>query len=76
MPLRLKLTNAVYDMTQTLAALLSAHVMADFVLQTARMEVTKRNPATPALHGIIVLGTAIAATAALSPWLLVLAAHP
>jgi len=45
-------------MTQTLAALLFAHVLADFVLQTARMAATKRQPTTLAHHWAIVLETA------------------
>ena len=59
-------------MTSTLAALLLAHVFADFLLQTNAMAATKAKPATMAAHGAIVLATAIAATGALSPWLLVL----
>ncbi len=61
-------------MTATLAALIFAHVLADFVLQTNGMVADKRNPMTMAAHGAVVLGTAVLATGNLSPWLLVLAA--
>ena len=63
-------------MTATLAALLFAHVLADFVLQTSGMVATKRHPATMALHGAVVLATVVLATGAWSPWLVALtAAH-
>jgi Protein of unknown function (DUF3307) len=63
-------------MPETLAALLFAHVLADFVLQTNRMVATKRQPTTMALHGAIVLVTAGLALGSTSPWLLALtAAH-
>lgn len=61
-------------MTATLAALLFAHVITDFVLQSNGMVATKRQPATLALHGGIVLGTAVLAVGTFSPWLLALAA--
>ena len=60
-------------MTETLAALLFAHVLADFVLQTSRMAASKSQPGMLALHGAIVLGTAVVATGTVSPWLLALA---
>ena len=59
-------------MIATLAALLFAHIIADFVLQTSGMVATKRRPLTMAIHGAVVLGTAIIATGSLSPWLLAL----
>ena len=63
-------------MTETLAALLFAHVLADFVLQTTAMVAAKRRPLTMAVHGAIVLVTAALALGSVSPWLLVLtAAH-
>ena len=63
-------------MTETLAALLLAHVLADFVLQTNAMVANKRQPLTMAKHAAIVLVTAALALGSVSPWLLVLtAAH-
>ena len=63
-------------MYETIAALFLAHILADFVLQTNAMVTAKRQPLTMAKHGAIVLVTAAAATASLSPWLLALtAAH-
>ena len=63
-------------MTQTIAALLFAHVLGDFVLQSNRMAATKGQAGTLSLHGLIVLSTAVTATGNLSPWLLALtAAH-
>ena len=59
-------------MIATLAALLFAHVMADFVLQTNAMVANKRHHLTLALHGAVVLGMAVLATGALSPWLILL----
>lgn len=61
-------------MYKTLAALFLAHILADFVLQTNGMVATKRQPATMAAHGGIILGTATLATGTLSPWLAALAA--
>lgn len=60
-------------MTSTLAALLFAHVLADFVFQTGHMARTKHRPRTMALHGLIVMGTAVVATGGLHPVLLALA---
>ncbi len=54
-------------MTSTLAALLFAHVLADFVLQSNAMAANKAKPATIAAHGAIILATAVAATGSLSP---------
>ncbi len=63
-------------MYPTFAALFFAHILADFVLQTDAMVTTKRQPLTLAKHSAVILVTAAAATASLSPWLLVLtAAH-
>jgi len=61
-------------MHETLAALLFAHVLADFVLQTSGMVAKKRQPLTMALHGAVVLATAVAALGAWSNWLLALTA--
>lgn len=62
-------------MIETITALLFAHVLADFALQTKRMVDTKRHPATLALHAALVLATAQAATGHLAtPELLALAA--
>jgi Protein of unknown function (DUF3307) len=61
-------------MPETLAALLLAHVMADFVLQTNWMVANKRAPQGLAAHGLVVLATAIAAMGSLDPGLFVLAA--
>ena len=62
-------------MIETFTALLLAHVMADFVLQTERMVATKRQPLTLLLHGTIVLATAQAALGHVAAWeLLALAA--
>ncbi|MGV8987454.1 MAG: DUF3307 domain-containing protein [Cypionkella sp.] len=61
-------------MTATLAALLFAHALADFVLQTNWIAMNKRLPKALALHGLVVLVTAILATGSLSMWLLVLTA--
>ncbi|MGL4235898.1 DUF3307 domain-containing protein [Tabrizicola sp.] len=49
-------------MIETLAALLFAHVLADFVFQTNWMVANKRTPAGLGLHGAVVLVTAIIAT--------------
>ncbi|PLL13542.1 DUF3307 domain-containing protein [Tabrizicola sp. TH137] len=61
-------------MTETLAALLLAHVAADFLLQPDRMVANKRKPLWFALHAGLVLGTALAATGSLHPALFALAA--
>ena len=61
-------------MIETLAALLLAHVLADFVLQTNGMVANKARPLTMAAHGAVVLATAALATGTASPWLLALAA--
>jgi len=61
-------------MTETLAALLLAHVLADFVLQPDRMVANKRKPLWFLAHIAIVLLTAIAATGTLHPALAALAA--
>jgi hypothetical protein len=61
-------------MTETLAALLLAHVLADFVFQPDWMARGKRQVKPLALHGLIVLASAIAATGSLDPGLVWLAA--
>ena len=61
-------------MIETLAALLFAHVLADFVLQSDWMAKNKQRPEVLALHGLIVLATAAAATGSLHPGLLWLTA--
>lgn len=61
-------------MTETFAALLLAHVAADFLLQPDRMVANKRKPLWFALHIALVLITAIAATGSLHPALFALAA--
>ena len=49
-------------MAETLAALLLAHVLADFVLQSNAMIASKRAPTTLMLHTALVLATAMATT--------------
>jgi hypothetical protein len=49
-------------MAETLAALLLAHALADFVFQTHWMVQNKRQPEGLALHGLVVLGAAVAVT--------------
>lgn len=61
-------------MTETFIALLFAHCLADFVLQTNWMAANKRNPLALSAHIAIVLVTAIAAVGHLHPALLALAA--
>lgn len=61
-------------MIATFAALLFAHVLADFVLQTGWMARHKRHPGALALHGLTVLATALAACGNASPWFLALTA--
>jgi hypothetical protein len=60
-------------MPETLAALLFAHVLADFVFQTNWMAANKRSPAALGLHFVIVYALAVAAIGSLHPALLVLA---
>lgn len=59
-------------MTATFAALLCAHVLADFLLQTKTMAGAKRHPGWLALHGVVVAVTACLATGNASPWILAL----
>lgn len=59
-------------MFETLAALLFAHALADFVLQPARMAVAKHRVPVLLAHGAVVLAAAVAATGSLHPALLVL----
>ncbi|MBL4929210.1 DUF3307 domain-containing protein [Fuscibacter oryzae] len=54
-------------MPETLAALLFAHTLADFVFQTRWMVVNKRHIKGLAAHGAVVLFTLIAATGSLAP---------
>lgn len=62
-------------MIATFTALLFAHVLADFVLQTAWINAAKRRAPVMMLHGALVLLCAQAATGHwASPWLLALAA--
>lgn len=64
-------------MIATFAALLAAHVLADFVFQTRWMVRHKRRPAVLGLHGAVVLATALAllGPAALLPLLALTAVH-
>ena len=61
-------------MIATCAALLLAHALADFVLQSNWMAANKRHPRAFALHALAVLVTAAAATGSASLWLVALAA--
>jgi hypothetical protein len=61
-------------MTETLAALLLAHVLADFVFQPGWMAKRKHEAKVLAAHGAIVLGTAVVVTGSLDPGLIWLAA--
>ena len=61
-------------MTQTFAALLIAHILADFVLQTRWMVTHKRRPGVLLLHSALVLATAQGVTGQVAaPGLLALA---
>lgn len=63
-------------MTETLAALYFAHVLADFVLQTNWIVRNKRKPAAMALHAALVWAALVASVGSLDPLLLALtAAH-
>ncbi len=64
-------------MTETLTALLLAHVCADFLLQTNNMVATKRRPTTLLLHAVIVIVTAQIALGRVDVWepLALAAAH-
>lgn len=55
-------------MTSTLVALLLAHVVADFLLQTNSMTKQKRKPRILLLHGVIVLFTAQLALGRFDAW--------
>lgn len=59
-------------MTQTLTALLLAHVLADFVFQTNWMVANKHRPAAFVAHGAVVLATMLVVTGNLHPVLLAL----
>ncbi|MBL4918296.1 DUF3307 domain-containing protein [Szabonella alba] len=60
-------------MTETFAALLLAHVLADFIFQTRAMVAAKHRSVPMLAHGVIVLVTAIVTTGSLHPALLALA---
>jgi hypothetical protein len=60
-------------MIESFAALLFAHVLADFVLQTGWMVANKRAPAAMLSHIVVVFLTAVAALGTLHPILLGLA---
>lgn len=60
-------------MTETFIALLFAHALADFVLQTNWMAENKRNPVALAAHVGVVLVTALAVLGQVHPALLALA---
>ncbi len=63
-------------MIATFAALLLAHVLTDFILQTNWMATNKRHPRALAIHAATVLLTAAATTGSASLWLFALtAAH-
>ena len=55
-------------MLETFVALLFAHVLADFVLQTNWIAENKLRPHVLVLHGLIVLVTAAAATGRIDAW--------
>jgi hypothetical protein len=55
-------------MIETFAALLVAHVLADFVFQTNWIAENKLRPHVLLLHGLIVLATAAAATGRVDAW--------
>jgi hypothetical protein len=61
-------------MIATFTALLFAHVLADFVLQSGWMVRNKRRPVALLAHIAVVLATAVAATGSAGPELLALAA--
>ncbi len=55
-------------MIETFAALLLAHVLADFVFQTNWIATNKLRPHVLLLHGVIVLAAAAAATGRIDAW--------
>lgn len=55
-------------MIETFAALLFAHVLADFVFQTKWIAENKLRPHVLLIHGLIVLATAAAATGRIDAW--------
>lgn len=61
-------------MIESLAALLFAHVLADFIFQPQWTVARKREPMVLAAHGAVVLATAVLATGSIDPGLLWLAA--
>lgn len=60
-------------MSETLTALILAHVLADFILQPAAMAAGKRKPLILLAHGSVVFLTALACTGAAHPALVALA---
>ncbi len=63
-------------MIAAFTALLFAHALADFILQTNWMAAHKRHPVALSVHALSVLATAAAGTGSASPWLVALtAAH-
>jgi hypothetical protein len=61
-------------MAETFAALVLAHVLADFLFQSGWMVANKHRPAGLAAHGAVVLGTLVLCLGSLAPGLLALAA--
>ena len=55
-------------MIETLAALLFAHILADFVFQTDTMVARKHEPKMLVLHAVIVLVTAQIALGRVDAW--------
>lgn len=66
-------SGRVWPMLETFTALLFAHVLADFVLQTKGMVARKGQPKMLALHGAVVGATTVVATGGFHPALLWLA---
>lgn len=61
-------------MIETLIALYTAHVLADYVFQTNTMAESKHQLRNIVLHGVVVLGTAAALTGTFSTPIMILAA--
>jgi hypothetical protein len=59
-------------MSETFLALLTAHLVADFLLQPSWMVGRKRHPAVLGLHAVLVSVVAILALGAWPPWLLLI----
>lgn len=60
-------------MIQTFAALLLAHALADFLLQSKWMSSNKLQPSAIGLHGVLVLAATALCLGSGTPWLLALA---